>query len=1218
MKTRYIILLPALLGCFRSYSQVENTIFHKEVSKKVNNGRELLETITEYDGLGRPVTNTVLKANPLEQDLVSFTVYDCMGRPDSIQYLPYPSLNVQARPSAAVNDGWDDRFAPKSHREKQAEYYASVFPEDGNYAYSRKTYDRSGQNQCIASYAPGADFSLDSPTGDRPVTYEQRLNVSSDSIKCFSMKRSRTPLYEGFYAPGTLTVKTTTAPDDTRCSEYIDAGGQVIAKECAVASGRPERTYYIFDEFGRQRYIVPAILERELTTVNRVYNTDEFTKYGYYYEYDQYGQVVKQILPGSLETIFLYDKRHRLVLSQDDNQRSHPDSVRWTFYKYDALDRPILTGTIHGGTLEEHQAALENATAHYEVRKLLGIHGYSNDCYPMIEFSDVLTVTYYDEYHWELKMAAASSYNYEYQNVLGEECLPAAKGQITGTKRRVLGIDKDVWLTTILYYNNKYQPIQSVAQLYPIGIEYVHNKYDFQGNIVQVRVRQNLDPPEGGETGRPLDGPGKIDTGMFSEPVRPGIIDVPKIPQLFGYDKLFRYDSWGRLLDERHVLLNRTDTVTVASYTYDRMGDLQREDYHNGSYRIDYRKNIQGMTVGAESSEFTYHLGVNRDALIGKPHFNGRLNYMKWKRPAQPEHAYVFDYTPRGELQAANHYEWSAGNWQRTDAYTEQGMSYDLNGNLLTMRRTDGAGNVVEQVSNQYHGNVLLRQLFPDIPQTRKVPINPNLIYYKYDYNGNLTHDPNEGYDIEYNSIDLPSRIFDGSHEIRYIYASDGEKLASVADGSFTYYRTTMVYADAANGKQRLLYMLHDKGIISHETSGYEYKYFVKDHLGSTRSLLAATDTGMIVEQTADYYPYGLSWSHDDLQRNRRLYVGKELQDASVGGTGFLGLYDFGSRYYNPRIGRWFNIDPALQGLNPYVYCGNSPMMYVDRDGEFFLSFLAALFCPALLPFTLGTDMGIMQGGFRSLSQGNSFWSGAWKGAITGLTGSGLSIIGGSGMNFISNLGLGIAEGSAVGALDGALWGEDIYKGMLYGAAGGAVLTTITSENMNNLLHGEGFRTNSNVFDRMIARNMDKQDILDYFGFPGKYDPNSESKLFKSGKGNYWGKTTKDGTIFYGNFAFEDYASLKGIYIKESYHSNRVLNGLGWAKLPKDTPITLKNHLEEINGYNYAYKRQGLFSGHHIPFSGIDRYTQEMNVFGYAYKSFPKHFRWIYYIPRRW
>ena len=53
-----------------------------------------------------------------------------------------------------------------------------------------------------------------------------------------------------------------------------------------------------------------------------------------------------------------------------------------------------------------------------------------------------------------------------------------------------------------------------------------------------------------------------------------------------------------------------------------------------------------------------------------------------------------------------------------------------------------------------------------------------------------------------------------------------------------------------------------------------------------------------------------------------------------------LGLYDFHARYYNPMFGRWFKPDPALQTTNPYLYCGNSPVMYVDPDGEFFFSAL--------------------------------------------------------------------------------------------------------------------------------------------------------------------------------------------------------------------------------------------------------------------------------------
>lgn len=44
--------------------------------------------------------------------------------------------------------------------------------------------------------------------------------------------------------------------------------------------------------------------------------------------------------------------------------------------------------------------------------------------------------------------------------------------------------------------------------------------------------------------------------------------------------------------------------------------------------------------------------------------------------------------------------------------------------------------------------------------------------------------------------------------------------------------------------------------------------------------------------------------------------------------------YDHHARYYDPEVGRWFAIDPALQAASPYMAMGNSPMIYIDADGR--------------------------------------------------------------------------------------------------------------------------------------------------------------------------------------------------------------------------------------------------------------------------------------------
>ena len=91
--------------------------------------------------------------------------------------------------------------------------------------------------------------------------------------------------------------------------------------------------------------------------------------------------------------------------------------------------------------------------------------------------------------------------------------------------------------------------------------------------------------------------------------------------------------------------------------------------------------------------------------------------------------------------------------------------------------------------------------------------------------------------------------------------------------------------------------------------------------------------------QINHYYPYGLTIAGIDGDYDDYLnkYTSKELQtgefDPAVS-TG-LEMFDFGSRFYDPQIGRWHTPDPAEQFANPYLAMGNNPVVFIDPDGEF-------------------------------------------------------------------------------------------------------------------------------------------------------------------------------------------------------------------------------------------------------------------------------------------
>ncbi len=110
----------------------------------------------------------------------------------------------------------------------------------------------------------------------------------------------------------------------------------------------------------------------------------------------------------------------------------------------------------------------------------------------------------------------------------------------------------------------------------------------------------------------------------------------------------------------------------------------------------------------------------------------------------------------------------------------------------------------------------------------------------------------------------------------------------------------------------------------------------LKDHLGNVRSVITPYNDSLIVVQTNDYFPFGMSLSnaisHSD-NPNKHKYNGKEEQEMSRQN---LTRLDYGFRFYDSQIARFHAIDPLAtknHRQTPYAYAMNNPIRYIDWLG---------------------------------------------------------------------------------------------------------------------------------------------------------------------------------------------------------------------------------------------------------------------------------------------
>ncbi|MCG8311567.1 MAG: DUF6443 domain-containing protein, partial [Cytophagales bacterium] len=424
------------------------------ISKSVS---QVNRTIRYFDGLGRPMQQSLFQASPLHgADIILPMQYDDYGR-ESKRFLPY---------TAAGNGSYQPNAIDKAYTTSTDHYQFYMNSTNGvvddPVPYSRTIFEPSPLNRVLKQGGPGSAWQPDEvlANDDKSVVFEYTTNGTNEVFQ-WQVKDDQCILAAGhYYGANELYVTVTKDEDWTTGNngtvrEYKDKQGRVVLKR-SYESGAAHDTYYVYDDFGDLRFVLPpeaitklgtslsGIPESNIKTTDATItastgvfyycpgvtvtlppphtyspgfevkpyplSAEVADEYLFAYKYDSRRRMVEKKVPGAAPVYMVYDSRDRLVLTQDGEHRK---TNTWLFTKYDALNRPVLTGTtdISGSreTVQDgvavfygtagNEAMYEVCTGTWKGTSISYDHGYTDQSYPKgIDSVAYLTVTYYDNY----------------------------------------------------------------------------------------------------------------------------------------------------------------------------------------------------------------------------------------------------------------------------------------------------------------------------------------------------------------------------------------------------------------------------------------------------------------------------------------------------------------------------------------------------------------------------------------------------------------------------------------------------------------------------------------------------------------------------------------------------------------------------------------------------------------------------------------------------
>ncbi|RFM25793.1 RHS repeat-associated core domain-containing protein [Deminuibacter soli] len=604
------------------------------------------------------------------------------------------------------------------------------------------------------------------------------------------------PYTTGIYSSGQLYKNVTTDEHGKQVIAYSDMEEHVVLKQVQVDSaGGWLSTYYIYDDLGRLRCVLPPLAVEAARKNNWTVSATSLKELCFRYEYDKRGRMLAKKVPGTAWVYMVYNRRDQLVFTQDGNMKS---KGQWMYSFYDNLERPVESGimTNYNGTVADLQTYMDNVnqavvtdivlnnwdgtTTSYQASNSVvlgeGVFIDGNVASVTIDIVDgagsgakaggtltALTINSYDDYSntaktfnstYSLKPGTGDNDNAE---AAVSDASKMIMGKATIARLRILADPANLsagnWLETVSFYDDKGRVVQVQTDNYKGGTDVSSNRYEFTGKIVSnYLVHNNVAGDIGTVTvktdflfdhiGRLI----KISKQLNDDPSTKRVISS------------LTYDALGQM-KEKQVGQQRSNDGTLL--------DMPLED-QKFAYNIrgwlkgvNWKYNDNGSVPDIAQGKRWFGMDLSYDWGFGTNQYNGNISGMRWKTGGSSnERAYGYAYDGANRLLKAD-FTQNNGGWN-TSAGLDFSMklgdgidwakAYDVNGNILSMSQKGWIGTSsddIDKLTYHYYQDANKLSGVNDEKSTDNklgdfVDNNANGDDYGYDINGNLITDKNK------------------------------------------------------------------------------------------------------------------------------------------------------------------------------------------------------------------------------------------------------------------------------------------------------------------------------------------------------------------------------------------------------------------------------------------------------------------------------------------